>query len=160
LRHPATLEQLRFTADGRQLLSFGRGKLRRWYAKTGAALPGPVRVITPGYSSGMLTPDAARAIVPYVEKHNRLFIREYDLATDRFETLFHLALPEPREGEPPAVWNSRFELSPDGTLLLQGFREQRPFGTSKLGPCGSAWCCPGSGGARTSSSSRPTGNTS
>ncbi len=118
LRHPDILTHLRFTADGRHLLTYGLGKLRRWDAKTGAAVPDPARDFTTTFGTTLLSPDATRVVAPHVDHSpNRMSVREYDLATDRHAELF--PVPDRRPGGHYGA--QKFVLSPDGGLLAEGW---------------------------------------
>ncbi|HEX4609460.1 MAG TPA: sigma-70 family RNA polymerase sigma factor [Urbifossiella sp.] len=121
LRHPDTLLHLRFTADGTQLLSYGRGKIRRWDVKTGAAVPHPARDVTTTFGTTFLAPDPMKLIAPHVD-HNptRFSVREYDLATGRHAERFVIPPRADRDGRPAGIGLERFVLSPDGTLLAEG----------------------------------------
>ncbi len=121
LRHPDVLTHLRFTADGRHLLTYGHGKLRRWDATTGAAVPDRAKDIDTTYGPTMLSPDAARVVAPHVDgSPTRRSVREYDLATGRHTELF--PVPERR---PSGYYGAQqFVLSPDGTLLVEGWSNE------------------------------------
>ncbi|MBN9517678.1 sigma-70 family RNA polymerase sigma factor, partial [bacterium] len=69
LRHPDLLTHLRFTADGRHLLSYGNGKLRRWDARTGAAVPDPARDVAVAFDYAMLNPDATLVVAPHADQN-------------------------------------------------------------------------------------------
>ncbi|MBN9517061.1 sigma-70 family RNA polymerase sigma factor [bacterium] len=118
LRHPDYLTHLRFTADGRHLLSYGGGKLRRWDAKTGAAVPDPAKDITTTFGTTLLGPGATRVVAPHVDHNpNRMSVLEYDLATGRHAELF--PVPDRRPGGHYGA--QKFVLSPDGGLLAEGW---------------------------------------
>jgi RNA polymerase sigma factor (sigma-70 family) len=124
LRHPGYLTHLRFTPDGRQLISYGEGKVRRWDARTGAAIrpansPGD---ITTTYWTTFLTADGKRVIAPHVEQEpTRVSVREYDLATGKHRELFVIPPRTGPDGKPAGIGLERFILSPDGTLLVEGY---------------------------------------
>ncbi|QEL18871.1 sigma-70 family RNA polymerase sigma factor [Limnoglobus roseus] len=116
LRHPADLSELRFSADGTQLLSYGRGKLRRWNVKTGEPIAQTVTDFAPTFGQTILAPDAATVISPHLDYNPlRFSAREYTLATGQYREA--LALPmDPND----SLYPRRFTLSPDGTLFAEG----------------------------------------
>jgi RNA polymerase sigma factor (sigma-70 family) len=125
LRHPAALSQLRFTADGAQLFSYGHGKVRRWDAKTGAALRHATRDVATTHASTFLAPDPTKLIALHTDDApDRIgySVREYDLTTGAHAERF--ALPA-RVGSNPLEFRvGRHALSPDGTLFLEGYLDE------------------------------------
>jgi RNA polymerase sigma factor (sigma-70 family) len=120
LRHPDYLSDLRFSPDGRELISYGHGRVRRWDARTGASVrpPDPPADVRTTHADMRLTAELKRVVGPYVE-HNpvRYSIREYDLATGRHRVVVALPLRMGPDGQ--AVDPTRFATSPDGSLLAE-----------------------------------------
>ncbi len=116
LRHPDNLTDLRFSPDGRELVSYGNGMVRRWDARTGRPVRSPARDVTPTTAWNYLTADGAALVAVHRDPTplNRHFVRRYDPATGRHEELF--ALPDWKQTPPPRFAPS-FILSPDGALL-------------------------------------------
>jgi WD40 repeat protein len=120
LRHPDSLSDLRFSPDGRELISYGHGKVRRWDVRTGAAVrpPGPSVDIRTMHADMQLTADLKRVVGPYVEYDPvRYSIREYDVATGRHRELVALPAQTGLDGRP--VYPTRFATSPDGNLVAE-----------------------------------------
>jgi RNA polymerase sigma factor (sigma-70 family) len=120
LRHPDYLSDLRFSSDGRELVSYGHGKVRRWDVRTGAAHrpPDPPADVRTTHAHTRLTADLKRVVGPYVEFDPvRYSIREYDLATGRHREVTALPLRTGPDGQ--AVFPAPFATSPDAGLMAE-----------------------------------------
>ncbi|WP_088259100.1 sigma-70 family RNA polymerase sigma factor [Fimbriiglobus ruber] len=124
LHHPDILTHLRFSKDGKELISYGRGKVRRWDSRTGAAVraPGPLHDVQTSYDKSLLFADGTRVLSSHVDNDpERYSVREYDLINNRFTKLFDIP-SRPGPNGPPDKFGPYCELSPDETLLVEGHR--------------------------------------
>jgi RNA polymerase sigma factor (sigma-70 family) len=123
LRHSDRLTQLRFTADGKQLLTYGGGKLRKWDAATGEAVPHPTRDIATTFGKTLLSPNADHLIAPHLDHEPiRFSVRDYDLASGKHAELFVIPPRLGPDKQPAGIGLERFVLSPDSNLLIEGSR--------------------------------------
>ena len=136
LRHPDLLTHLRFSPDGKDLISYGHGKVRRWDVRTGNSVDSanPLRDIKTTYSKTLLAPDGTRLIAPYVEFNPvRFSVRDYDLATGRHTELFVIPPRTGPDDQPYVIGSEHFALSPDGTVLVEGHRHEAYLWDLKTG---------------------------
>jgi RNA polymerase sigma factor (sigma-70 family) len=123
LRHPDNISALRFSPDGREVISYGNGKTRRWDARTGVAVRSAERdvVVTTAYSLPASFPTAPGnsliAIILTQSPPYRETVRRYDLATGLHEDLF--PLPPLKHGA-ATKFAPVFAVSPDGSLMARG----------------------------------------
>ncbi|VTR96198.1 sigma-70 family rna polymerase sigma factor : Uncultured bacterium genome assembly Metasoil_fosmids_resub OS=uncultured bacterium PE=4 SV=1: Sigma70_r2: Sigma70_r4_2 [Gemmata massiliana] len=130
LRHPGALSHLRFSADGRELISYGNGTARRWDARNGKLLGqlGPDSTIITDWTH----PTANGAAVIAVRRElspDRLSVVRVETATGRHEPLFDL--PK-RIGAPPrnpiqvvTAADDLLARNDDGTVVLWDLRTRK-----------------------------------
>jgi WD40 repeat protein len=126
-RHPDILTHLRFSKSGDELVSYGHGKVRLWDAKTGAPLH-PTQAlhdIKTTVGTTFLSPDGNKLIAPHFDTNPiRFSVREYDLATGKHKELFEIPERIDPDGKIRPIGSQQFLLTPDGTLLIEGYGEE------------------------------------